>query len=244
MENRDVRYNNLIYAIYRSGGVAQLASAVGCSEKYLRQIVQKFQGAKDKNPRKLGDKIAASIARWLNESPAWMDQPHPELWQEAGIKIGAITTMPSSTDVVIQQFNSEDVAGSMGEGLALRDQPGVIQSWRVNKQWLNENIRAHSGVANLCVVTGFGDSMVPLFNPGDPLLVDLGVKRVEFDAVYFFRIDGDGYVKRLQRIPTENGLIIRAISENKESYESFDITDKMDFEVLGRVLKVWRSQEF
>lgn len=244
MENRDVRYNNLIYAIHRSGGVAQLAAAVGCSEKYLRQIVQKFQGAKDKNPRKLGDKIAADIARWLNESPIWMDQPHYDLWEEAGVVIGAMPSTPSSTDVIIQQFSSEDVAGSMGEGLALRDQPGVIQSWRVNKQWLNQNIKAHTGIANLCIVTGFGDSMMPMFNPGDPLLVDLGVKSVDFDAVYFFRIDGDGYVKRLQRIPTEDGLIIRAISENKEAYEPFNITKKMDFEVLGRVLKVWRSQDF
>lgn len=244
MENRDVRYNNLIYAIHRSGGVAQLAAAVGCSEKYLRQIVQKFQGAKDKNPRKLGDAIAADIAKWLNESPIWMDQPHPELWREAGIEIGAMPSTPSSTDIIIKQFHPEDVSGSMGGGLALRDQPGVIQSWRVDKHWLSANIRSHTGTGNLCIVTGFGDSMLPMFNPGDPLLVDVGVKSVEFDSVYFFRIDGDGYVKRLQRIPTENGLIIRAISENRAAYEPFDITPKMDFEVLGRVLKVWRSQDF
>lgn len=152
--------------------------------------------------------------------------------------------IPSSKSETVT-VNAYDAGGSMGKtGVVLHDQPGIISRWDVSKQWLNQNIKSHTGVANLCIVTGFGDSMVPMFNPGDPLLVDLGVKSVDFDAVYFFRIDGDGYVKRLQRIPTEDGLIIRAISENKKAYEPFDITKKMDFEVLGRVLKVWRSQDF
>lgn len=147
----------------------------------------------------------------------------------------------NSTDIAIHQY---DAAGSMGHGLDLPDQPGVIQTLRVSKEWLTKNVRAFSASKNLCVVTGFGDSMQPMYNPGDPLLVDLGVTSVDFDAVYFFRVENLGYVKRLQRIPTENGLVIRAISENKDAYDPFDITKKMDFQVIGRVLKVWRSQEF
>ena len=54
----------------------------------------------------------------------------------------------------------------MGNGLELRDQPGVIQSW-VSPEWL-QNVRGFSSPKNLCIVTGFGDSMRPMFNPGDP----------------------------------------------------------------------------
>lgn len=143
-------------------------------------------------------------------------------------------------EILISQYNT---GGAMGHGLELRDQPGIIQSWRVNPEWLERNVRAHSSAKNLCIVTGFGDSMQPLFNPGDPLLVDIGIRTVEFDSIYFFRVGNDGYVKRLQRIPTEKGLVIRARSEN-EAYETFDITESMDFEILGRVLKVWRSYDF
>lgn len=131
----------------------------------------------------------------------------------------------------------------MGQGLHLPDQPGVIQSWRVSAEWVEKNVRAYSAKQNLCIVTGFGDSMQPMFNPGDPLLVDVGIRVVDFDAVYFFRVGNEGFVKRLQRIPMESGLIIRAKSENKE-YDSWDITSVMDFEVLGRVLKVWCSRDF
>jgi phage repressor protein C with HTH and peptisase S24 domain len=75
-------------------------------------------------------------------------------------------------------------------------------------------------------------------------LIDIGVKVVEYDGIYFFRIGEEGYIKRLQRIPTEDGLIIRAKSENSTSYDTFDITKKMDFEVLGVILKVWCSTDY
>lgn len=144
---------------------------------------------------------------------------------------------PASDDIEIRQFNT---GGSMGDGVLLRDQPGVIQSWRVSHEWLQKNVKSHSGASNLCLVTGFGDSMRPMFEPGDPLIVDTGVKTVDFDGIYFFRVDGEGFIKRLQRIPGEG---IRAISENK-AYESWTIRPGMDFEVFGRVLKAWKSEDY
>lgn len=140
-------------------------------------------------------------------------------------------------EILIPQFNA---VGAMGNGLVLRDQSGVIESWRVSPEWLNKNVKLHSGVKNLVIVTGFGDSMRPMFNSGDPLLVDIGVRSVEFDAIYFFRVGNEGFIKRLQRIPGDG---IRAISENK-GYEGWTIKPDMDFEVFGRVLKVWRGEEF
>lgn len=144
---------------------------------------------------------------------------------------------PTNEEIEIRQF---DTGGSMGAGVLLRDQPGVIQSWRVSPEWLDKNVRSHTGAENLCIVTGFGDSMRGMFEPGDPLIVDTGVRAVEFDAIYFFRVDGEGFIKRLQRIPGEG---IRAISENK-AYESWTIKSDMDFEVFGRVLKAWKSEDY
>lgn len=95
---------------------------------------------------------------------------------------------------------------------------------------------------NLCIVNGFGDSMFDIYIPGDPLLVDKGVTSCDFDGVYFFRVGDEGYIKQLQRIPTEDGMIVRAKSLNP-TYDPFDITGKMDFEVFGKVLTVWRSEQ-
>lgn len=133
-----------------------------------------------------------------------------------------------------------DASGSMGTGLILRDQSGSIKNWRVSKDWIGKNVKSYSSIENLCIVTGFGDSMRPMFNSGDPLLLDSGVKSVEFDAIYFFRVGDEGFIKRLQRIPGDG---IRAISENK-SYESWTIREDMDFEIFGQILKAWRSEDF
>lgn len=133
-----------------------------------------------------------------------------------------------------------DTGGSMGDGVVLRDQPGVIERLEVTREWLEKNVRGYTSTQNLCVVTGFGDSMRPMYNPGDPLIVDAGVKTVNFDAVYFFRVGDEGFIKRLQRVPGK-GLL--AISEN-QAYRDWVIEPGMDMEVFGRVLKVWRSEDF
>lgn len=144
---------------------------------------------------------------------------------------------PKDDNIEIRQFES---GGSMGAGVLLRDQPGVIASWRVSPEWLQKNVRHHSGAQNLCVVTGFGDSMRPLYEPGDPLLVDTGIKAVDFDGIYFFRVGDEGFIKRLQRIP---GQGIVAISENK-AYRDWTITGDMDFQVFGRIVKAWKSEDY
>lgn len=142
-------------------------------------------------------------------------------------------------DLRIPRF---DTGGAMGAGMELRDQPGVIQSLRVSQEWLHKNLRHYTAAANLCVVTGFGDSMRPMYNPGDPLLVDLGVVKADVDGVFFFRVGNEGFIKRLQRIPSARGLLIRAKSENTK-YDAWDITEDMDLQIFGRVLKVWRSED-
>lgn len=149
----------------------------------------------------------------------------------------------SEGDLLIAQY---DAAGAMGNGgLVLEEQPpGLIKSWKVDPEWLRLNVQHHTGIRNLCIVTGFGPSMKPKYNPGDPLLLDTGIKDVESggDGVYFFRVGNHGFIKQLQRIPTEDGLVLRAKSFNKD-YDPFEITKKMDFEVFGKVLTVWRSEQ-
>lgn len=241
MDNREIRLNNLRYAIRYFGGTGTLAEAADCSKKYLEQIVQGFQSGNDKNPRKLGDTVAKKIANALGKEPFWMDQPHPDLWGDDADEhtLSNVTRLrPKKTEeITIRQY---ETGGAMGRGLELRDQPGVIHSWTVNPEWLEKNVKSHTSARNLCIVTGFGDSMRPMFNPGDPLIVDTGVVAVEFDAVYFFRVGNEGFIKRLQRVPGK-GLL--AISENG-AYRDWIVDDSMDFEVFGRVLKVWRSEDF
>lgn len=183
-----------------------------------------------------GEKLARSIEVQAGLPLGWLDEPE----DGGGGNSLIVSAHPPSREqgeLVIPQYRT---GGAMGAGILLRDQPGLIASWRVTPEWIQKNVHNVSSPGNLAIVTGFGDSMKPMFNPGDPLLVDTGVTTVEFDGVYFFRIDNEGFIKRLQRVPGE-GLV--AISENK-AYKDWTIKEGMDFEVFARVVKVWRGDDY
>lgn len=204
--------------------------------------------------KSLKGNTAAKVAKHYGVSVQWLTTGEGPM-EEAGETLLAAPTRSvvasrpalyavapaADGDFTIPEY---DTGGKMGNGgLVLKDQPGMIRSWRVSSDWVAKNIHNVTSVRNLAIVTGFGDSMRPLYNPGDPLLIDTGVTTVDFDGIYFFRVDGEGFVKRLQRIPGQ-GLTV--ISENP-SYRDWTLTPAQlgdQFEVFGRVVKVWRGTDF
>lgn len=148
-------------------------------------------------------------------------------------------------DFEIAEYDAGGGMDSTGR-LLLDSQPGIIKSWRVSPDWLRLNVPAHTGAGNLCIVTGFGPSMRPMFNPGDPLLVDRGVRVVDHEGVYFFRIGEEGYIKLVQRVPEFEGagFTLRIISKNPD-FPPYDVSPRNPhLEILGKVLMVWRSEQF
>lgn len=214
------------------GGITRVASSIGKDPSYVSRMLYP-EGKAGK--KRIGEDSVES----LNSAfPGWLDEDPHKLLKNAGFT----PLPPKSPLVTIARYPT---GGKMGDGgVILNDEVGAIESWQVSKRWVSENIRNYTAAENLCIVTGYGDSMRPTFNPGDPLIIDRGVKKVEFDAVYFFRIDSQGYIKRLQRIPTANGLVLSAISDNRKAYDPFPITENMNFEVIGRVLQIWRREDF
>ena len=212
---------------FADGEQTKLALLIG---KSRQQISHWFTGY-----RPIGEQIARDIEIALKLPRGWLDDD-----VELPINHSRRLKETDSDDLTILQY---DAGGDMGHGLILEEkQPGIIKSWKVDHEWLRLNVRHHTGVNNLCIVTGFGPSMQPKYNPGDPLLLDQGVTSVESEGIYFFRVGKHGFIKQLQRIPTEDGMIIRAKSLNS-TYDPFDISAKMDFQVFGKVLTVWKSEQ-
>ncbi|WP_255595992.1 S24 family peptidase [Achromobacter sp. ACM05] len=217
----------------------QVAKVAGVS----RSAVAQWLGQGSKIINTIGKvEVAERLSEQSGFSALWLAQGMGHKMRASSLRSAHSRSEIADLDesIRIPRF---DTGGKMGHGLQLRDQPGIIDSLKVSPEWLQKNVKTYSAETNLAIVTGFGDSMQPMFNPGDPLIIDTGIVTVEFDAVYFFRVENEGFIKRLQRIPTESGMVIRAKSENKE-YDSWDITSGMDFEVFGRVLKVWCSRDF
>jgi hypothetical protein len=186
--------------------------------------------------KSFGEKKARSLEDLSGMPNLWLD-----IDQDGDISIASYihnsVIEKKHTGIIIEQY---DAVGAMGNGLVLKDQSGVISEWNVSEEWVRLNLRNYTSIQNIKIVTGFGDSMQGTFNSGDPVIIDIGVKAVEFDSAYFFRVGNEGYIKRLQRVP---GIGLRAISANKE-YEPWSITADMDFEVFGVVLKTFNSINF
>lgn len=238
-----------------NGGARQACVKKGLGksvESHISQILRGYSfGARA--ARNLESKLGIPH-RLLDTVPLGLDETESDnaarnTDKESWVPSYSSSAAPGSEVIHIPQYRisglinkegaSRAYSGS-GARLLLRDQPGLITDFRVTAEWLDKNAHGFSSVKNLCIVTGFGDSMRPVFNPGDPLLVDTGVNEVMFDSVYFFRIEGEGFVKRIQRIPGEG---LRVLSSN-QSYDSWTIKSDMDFEVLGRIIKAWVSEDF
>ena len=222
----------LIEAKYK-GSSAAFSRAAGISADYVSRL--RYPEGK-KHKKNMGEDIESKISEI---HPDWLSLTKDE--NSNVIQLPSIKSIPKATqsdDLTINQYH--DVRGSMGGGLLLNGQRGIISGWKVTAEWATHNIPSNTGKENLCIVTGFGNSMKGMFNSGDPILIDIGVKEVKYEGVYFFRINDEGFIKLLQRIPGDG---LRVISKNPD-YETWTITPDMDFEIFGRVLKVWKSEEF
>lgn len=234
------------------GGISAVAQKIGKDSSYVSRML--YPEGKN-GMKRMGEDTVEVLQKAFPEfmehlaKEAGEHSDQTQRQAESHASASAPSEAPSADggppDLIIRQY--EDTGGGMSHGFNLEDNPpGHIRSWRVTHDWLRINVPIHTGVKNLCIVTGFGPSMKPMFNPGDPILVDLGVKVVDHEGAYFFRVGSEGYIKLLQRVPEFDGpgFRLRAMSKNPD-YPPFDISPNNPyFEVIGKVLTVWRSEQF
>lgn len=244
----EIRRDNLRLLERERGGPADAARAVHMS---LAQFANLRDGAKDSKtgkPRGMRKETARRIEAAAEKPEGWLDVDHSAV--QSPVPQGhAPAPAPHATaeEVLIAQY---DVSGGMdtrGKLILDGETTGAIKSWRVDREWLRMHVPVYTSLQNLCIVTGFGPSMKPMFNPGDPLLMDRGVKVVDHEGVYFFRVGDQGFIKIIQRVPNfdKPGFVLRVISKNKEDFPPYDISpSNPDFHVIGKILTVWRSEQY
>lgn len=209
------------------------------------QFANLRDGAKDSKtgkPRGMRKETARRIEEAAKKPEGWLDQEH-----QASTVPPSPAPSVSENEVVIVQYEVGGGMDTRGKLLLEAEPPGIIKSWKVDREWLQLNVRSYTSLANLCIVTGFGPSMKGMFNPGDPLLMDRGVNRVDHEGVYFFRVGDEGYIKILQRVPEFNGpgFVLRVISKNKDDFPPYDISPKNPhLHIIGKILTVWKSEQY
>lgn len=206
---------------------ADLARASGLSPTTINEI----ESGLNQTTRKL-----SQLAKALRANPMYLtDGKLPRDAEDLSLSVD----LPDirAGDISIPQL---DVWGSMGHGAVPPDHVDVVRNVIVNRKELEKQC-SFTAPQNLQIITGYGRSMQPTFQDGDPLLVDTGVTTVTIDAVYVFEIEGEIYIKGLQRLP---GGRLRVISHNRSENDPWEI-DPFQMESLkirGRVVMAWNAR--
>nr|WP_315492533.1 LexA family transcriptional regulator [uncultured Pseudomonas sp.] len=135
-----------------------------------------------------------------------------------------------------------DVTASMGPGKPPPEHFDIVRSITIHPDWLRSQGLTYSSVENLAIITGDGDSMTGTFSNGDSLLVDRGITEIRTDAIYVFTMEGDLFIKRLQRMTDGS---IRMISDNPIYPPIIIAGERLErVHIQARVLSAWNVRKF
>ncbi|KEQ16531.1 XRE family transcriptional regulator [Endozoicomonas numazuensis] len=142
---------------------------------------------------------------------------------------GQISNSSESKDIVFAPMF--DVQASAGLGAVVQGEE-VSDYFAFNKAFLSRQL----GVSgeNLAFVTISGDSMLPTFQEGDQVLVDMSRKSVQSEAVYLIQTEDGLMAKRVRQVQHE----LKISSDNPEYPSwSMDLKKREENPVVGKV--VW-----
>ncbi|GAB7529416.1 hypothetical protein PS3A_18250 [Pseudomonas sp. 3A(2025)] len=212
------------------------ANLHGLDASYLSQLLN--------GHRNLGEKAAASLEVKIGLPSGSLVAPSADSGGEDNHQpvpkplLDKKRLMETLGFITIPHLN---VAASMGHGSILEHQVEVIRDITVHYDWLKTQGLAFTSLDNLAIITGDGDSMEGTFRNGDSLLVDRGITAIKTDAIYVFTLDGELFIKRLQRM-TKGSLLM--ISDNP-AYKSITLegADLEKVHIQARVLLVWNARK-
>lgn len=171
--------------------------------------------------------IVQLIAKTFNVNPDWLVTGDGEMF------IDNVSSQQELSDIISIPYYPE-VSAAAGSGALVYDESTV------------KNIQISSAIINIstgdnvCLINATGNSMQPVIDDRDLLLVDLSQKLITDEGIYVIRLDTTLVVKRVQKIL--NGFIL--ISDNPQ-YPPKEITaenfNENDAAVIGKVIAVIKN---
>lgn len=201
----------------RGASLASLSELLGRNASYLQQFIKKG------SPRKLEEGDRRTLAEFFGVDEMELGAPENGA-QEKSYKSSRTASLGDWIDV--PRLN---IGVSAGPG-ALPDTEGAFDTFRFSRRWMAE--QGLEG-AKLQAITVEGDSMEPLLNNGDEILIDTS-QRPFRDGVHVVRLGDTLMVKRVAQAGAGRFSLL---SQNL-AYPPVEVAaDEM--EVIGRV--VWKG---
>ncbi|WP_289174094.1 S24 family peptidase [uncultured Parasutterella sp.] len=152
-------------------------------------------------------------------------------WLMKGVGSMVETGESGSNMIALDQV---DIKGSCGYGVINFEEIPEIKKIYVTPAWFAKNF-AFYNPSNIRIITAQGDSMSPEIEDGDAVFIDITDKETLRDGIYLLQVDGELFIKRVQKLIKRR---IALISTNK-AYKDIELDLDSDIEVrtIGRVIK-------
>ncbi len=160
--------------------------------------------------RVIADALGVS-QRWLEtgKGPKVSDENQP------ASPVSTVLENETSADYVrVQQLDGD---ADMGEGRINEDFPDTVRGMDFAPTYIRSVVGFLPPPGRLVLVTGRGDSMIPVIQPGEALMVDTGVVSFDGDGIYLLNSGNGQQVKGLQ----DRGDAIYVVSANAALYPAF-----------------------
>ncbi|HHV7522955.1 TPA: LexA family transcriptional regulator [Burkholderia orbicola] len=215
------------------GGPTETARRIGVSNTTLQRWRNGEVDLSTSNLVRLADEAGASVEWLATGRGKWK----PVVAAEESTVSCHMDTLGNPVDITefvfIPRYN---VKAAAGHGSALADdKPPLAMAFR--RYWVENCLRVNP--KDLAVIAVKGDSMEGVLSDRDVILVNQADNRPGA-GLYVLRMDGELFVKRLQRLP--GGRL--EVSSANEAYRPFTIdlaSPPGDFEIIGRVVWVGRQ---
>ena len=211
MENWNERLN---YAMsLRKKSAADLVRATTLSAAGIKKWM-------DGQVKKPSYEDIAKVCDYLNISPDWLMEGRGDINEEK-----------DSGTIVIDRVN---LRASCGFGTINFEDVPNISKIQVSETWFKKYFYFYNP-ANIKIITAQGDSMAPEIDDGEAVFVDISDKDFFRDGIYLLLVDGELFIKRVQKLL---GRKIALISTNK-AYKDIEVELDSNIEVrtIGRVVK-------
>lgn len=171
--------------------------------------------------------IVQLIAKTFNVNPDWLVTGDGEMF------LDNTSRQQEYSDIISIPYYPE-VSAAAGSGALVYDE-NTVKHLQISSAIINI-----STGDNVCLINATGNSMQPVIDDRDLLLVDLSQKLITDEGIYVIRLDTTLVVKRVQKIL--NGIIL--ISDNPQYPPreiSADNFNENDAAVIGKVIAVIKN---
>lgn len=190
-----------------SGVSARFADAVGITPSYVSRMLYPEGKA---GAKRIGEDSIEKIEQALGI---------PGYFAGASVDSEVTISIPATREgyVHVQQL---DAAAGMGDGVENVDNPDVIRAIDFEPGYIRSIVGFVPAPGRLRLITGSGDSMQPVIQPGDAVVVDTAITSFDGDGIYLINMGNGHQIKRL----IDRG-VIHVASENKSYGDPFPIPE-------------------